>query len=79
MNIGAAPHKKTNDLKSRSPQTFVPHRAKLSNTQQRDSNGGRSREQTEGRLLQSKIVGIDGRCGENLFSDTIAQQARIFA
>ena len=57
----------------------VQYRDRLSNTQQRDSNGGRSREQTEGRLLQSKIVGIDGRCGENLFSDTIAQQARIFA
>ena len=51
----------------------------LSNSQQRDSNGGSSREQTEGRLLQSKIVGIDGRCGENLFSDTIAQQTRKFA
>ena len=43
------------------------------------SNGGRSREQTDGRLLQSKIVGVAGRCGENQFSDTIAQQARVFA
>jgi hypothetical protein len=34
------------------------------------SNGGRSREQTEVGLLQSKIVGF-GKCGgENLFSDT---------
>ncbi|MBR2961691.1 MAG: hypothetical protein IKC42_01500, partial [Alistipes sp.] len=40
---------------------------------------GRSREQTEGRLLQSKIVGVDGRWGENSFSSTIAQQTRIFA
>ena len=45
----------------------------------RDSTGGRSREQTEGRLLQSKIVGVDGRWGENSFSGTIAQQTRIFA
>ncbi len=44
-----------------------------------DSNGCRSREQTDGRLLQSKIVGVAGRCGENQFSDTIAQQARVFA
>ena len=33
----------------------------------------RSREQTAWRLLQSKIVGIDGRCDENLFSGTIVQ------
>ena len=57
---------------------FVPHRSRLSNTQQRDSNGGRSREQTEGRLSQSKIVGIDGRCGEKLFSSTVAYQTRGF-
>ena len=44
-----------------------------------DSNGGSSRVQTAWRLLQSKIVGIDGRCDENLFSGTIAQQTRIFA
>ena len=37
------------------------------------SNGGSSREQTVWRLLQSKIVGIDGRCDENLFSGTIVQ------
>ena len=30
-------------------------------------------------LVAVGLVGIDGRCGENLFSDTIAQQARIFA
>ena len=30
-----------------------------------DSNGGCSREQTDGRLLQSKIVGVAGRCASS--------------
>ncbi len=59
-------------------QSLVRYYSGLSNSQ-RDSNGGSSREQTEGRLLQSKIVVFDGRCGENLFSDTIARQTRGFA
>ena len=50
--------------KKRSP---VPHCGRFSNSYQRDSNGGRSREPTEGRLLQSKIVGIAVRCGEKFF------------
>ena len=46
---------------------------------QRGSNGSSSREQTEGRLLQSKIVGIDGRCGEMFFRHHRPASTRICA